>query len=153
VSKTHLSDFVFDRDVRLDCGKVDKYRREVCVVVFDGQDVNLAQVEAGLAWWYRKYQKEQTAKQRADYEAAEGRARGRQAWSVGGCGPDSPVGMAASEGALIVITAMRREPDAQNGYRQTHVQLLLDRVNFAMGETTRRQNDFVATTLMGRRSD
>ncbi|MCK9381948.1 MAG: thermonuclease family protein [Sulfuritalea sp.] len=70
-SKKHLSDLVFDCDVTLYCGKTDKYRREVCVVLIDGKDANLAQVTAGMAWWYRKYQKEQTAQQRADYEAAE----------------------------------------------------------------------------------
>ncbi len=73
-SKKHLSDLVFGRDVTLDCGKTDKYWREVCVVMVDGQDANLAQVTAGMAWWYRKYQKEQTAQQRAAYEAAEAAA-------------------------------------------------------------------------------
>jgi endonuclease YncB( thermonuclease family) len=66
---------VFDRDVTLECGKTDKYRREVCVVRVDGQDANLAQLKAGMAWWYRKYQKEQTEQQRADYEAAEATAK------------------------------------------------------------------------------
>lgn len=74
-SKKHLSSLVFDRDVTLDCGKTDKYRRHVCVVVVDGRDVNLAQIAAGMAWWYRKYQKEQSAQQRIEYEAAEVTAR------------------------------------------------------------------------------
>ncbi len=75
VSKKHLSDLVFGRDAILDCGKTDKYRREVCVVMVDGQDANLAQVTGGMAWWYRKYQKEQTAQQRGAYEAAEATAK------------------------------------------------------------------------------
>jgi endonuclease YncB( thermonuclease family) len=70
-SKKHLSDLVYDRGVTLDCGKTDKYKREVCVVMIDGKDANLAQIEAGMAWWYRKYQKEQSARQKTDYEAAE----------------------------------------------------------------------------------
>ena len=74
-SKKHLSNLVFDRDVDLECGKVDKYQREVCVVMVDSIDANLAQVKAGMAWWYRKYQKEQTEQQRADYEAAEEMAK------------------------------------------------------------------------------
>lgn len=74
-SKKHLSDLVFGKDVILDCGKTDKYRREVCIVIIAGQDVNLAQVKAGMGWWYRQYQKEQTGQQRADYEAAEGAAK------------------------------------------------------------------------------
>lgn len=74
-SKRHLSDLVFNREVIAECGKTDKYRREVCAVLVDGQDANLAQVTAGMAWWYRKYQKEQTAQQRATYEAAEASAK------------------------------------------------------------------------------
>jgi endonuclease YncB( thermonuclease family) len=73
-SKKHLSDLIFDRNVTLDCGKTDKYRREICVVLVNGKDANLAQVTAGMAWWYRKYAREQTANQRADYEAAEAAA-------------------------------------------------------------------------------
>ncbi len=74
-SKKHLSDFVYGRDVMLECGKTDKYKREVCVVMVNGQDANLAQVRAGMAWWYRKYQKEQTVQQRTAYEAAEDQAK------------------------------------------------------------------------------
>ena len=74
-SKQHLSELVFGKDATLDCAKVDRYHREVCVVLIDGKDANLAQVEAGMAWWYRKYAREQTARQRADYETAEDRAR------------------------------------------------------------------------------
>lgn len=77
---------MFGRDVTLDCGKTDKYRREVCVVMVDGQDANLAQVKAGMAWWYRQYQREQSAAQRSSYEAAEAAARaGRMGlWSDAG---------------------------------------------------------------------
>jgi endonuclease YncB( thermonuclease family) len=74
-SKKHLSGLVFNRDVTLDCGKTDKYRREVCVVLIDGQDANLAQVKAGMAWWYRQYAKEQTAARQSSYEAAEATAK------------------------------------------------------------------------------
>ena len=74
-SKKHLSDLVFGKEVTLDCGKTDKYRREVCVVLVNGQDANLVQVKAGMAWWYRKYQKEQSAVQRSSYEGAETAAK------------------------------------------------------------------------------
>ncbi len=70
-SKKHLSDLVFNRNVTLDCGKIDRYNREVCVVMVDGHDANLAQVTAGMAWWYRAYAKEQIPEHRAQYQAAE----------------------------------------------------------------------------------
>ena len=66
---------MFGKDVIADCGKKDKYKREVCVINVDGKDANLAQVTNGMAWWYRAYAKEQTAAQRASYEAAEDAAR------------------------------------------------------------------------------
>ena len=40
----------------------------------NGQDVSLAQLDAGLAWWFRKYAHEQLPRDRIDYEAAEDRA-------------------------------------------------------------------------------
>lgn len=69
-SKKHLSDLVYDRDVTLDCGKTDKYRREICVVMIDGKDANLAQIEAGMAWWYGVPERAETP--------AEGRLQGRR---------------------------------------------------------------------------
>lgn len=71
VSRRHLSDLVHGKDVELDCGKRDKYQREVCVIYSDGQDINLVQVSTGMAWWYRAYAHEQTPRQREAYAAAE----------------------------------------------------------------------------------
>ncbi len=44
--------------------KRDRYRRIVGFVIVDGQDVNLVQVKAGMAWFYRYYQKELSAENR-----------------------------------------------------------------------------------------
>jgi endonuclease YncB( thermonuclease family) len=70
-SKRHLSNLVFNRDVTAECGKTDKYKRQVCVMTVSGQDANLAQVKAGMAWWYRAYAKEQIPEHRAQYQGAE----------------------------------------------------------------------------------
>ena len=51
-----------------------RYHRDVCIVFVNGQDVGLAQLDAGLAWWFRKYAHEHPPKDRIDYEAAEDRA-------------------------------------------------------------------------------
>lgn len=77
-SKSNLSALVFDRQVTLQCGKQDRYRREVCVVYVDGQDANLEQIKAGMAWWYRHYAKEQKPDDRALYEEAEFHAKIRR---------------------------------------------------------------------------
>jgi endonuclease YncB( thermonuclease family) len=38
-------------------------------------DTGLAQVKAGMAWWYRKYAREQTPEDQALYEKAEDDAK------------------------------------------------------------------------------
>ncbi len=73
-SKQHLSELAFGKEAKADCYKVDRYDRDVCTVYVGGKDVGLAQLDAGLAWWYRKYAHEQLPRDRTDYEAAEDRA-------------------------------------------------------------------------------
>ncbi len=73
-SKQHLAELVFGKDAKADCYKIDRYGRDVCAVYVNRKDVGLAQLDAGLAWWFRKYAHEQHPKDRIDYEAAEDRA-------------------------------------------------------------------------------
>lgn len=54
------------------------YGRSVCAVMVSGKDVGLEQVRTGMAWWYRKYAKEQPPEQRVEYEQAEDDARTRR---------------------------------------------------------------------------
>jgi endonuclease YncB( thermonuclease family) len=42
------------------------------------EDVNLGQIEAGLAWHYKEYAREQSAEDRKRYAEAEIEARGAQ---------------------------------------------------------------------------
>ena len=73
-SKQHMAELAFGRDAKADCYKIDPYGRDVCNVYVNGKDVGLAQLDAGLAWWFRKYAHEQHPKDRTNYEAAEDRA-------------------------------------------------------------------------------
>jgi len=43
--------------------------------IINGEDVNLAQVKAGLAWHHREYQREQTPEDRELYARTEEEAR------------------------------------------------------------------------------
>ncbi len=69
-----MAELAFGKDAKADCYKVDRYGRNVCTVYVGGKDVGLAQLDAGLAWWFRKYAHEQPPKDRVDYESAEDRA-------------------------------------------------------------------------------
>ena len=75
VSRQHLAGLVFQRDVAVEWRKRDRYGRLVGVVRVDGQDANLAQVQAGLAWHYKAYEREQRFSNRQAYADAENAAR------------------------------------------------------------------------------
>lgn len=70
-SKEHLSSLVFGRRVTVETEKQDRYGRTVGKVIIDGLDVNLAQVVAGMAWHYKKYEGEQSRTDRLLYAAAQ----------------------------------------------------------------------------------
>ena len=74
-SKQNLSNLIYNRQVTVNWQKHDRYGRTVGVVLVDSHDVNLEQIRAGLAWWYRQYAKEQTPNDRQLYERAENEAR------------------------------------------------------------------------------
>ena len=44
----------------------------------DGTDACLEQIKAGLAWHYKRYASEQPAQDKADYAAAEDKAKGER---------------------------------------------------------------------------
>lgn len=70
-SKRHLSDLAFDRQAVAECSKTDRYGRHVCKLLIDGTDAGLAQVRAGLAWYFRRYAKELQPDRRKQYDEAE----------------------------------------------------------------------------------
>jgi endonuclease YncB( thermonuclease family) len=74
-SKKNLSDMVFGRDVTVAYQKTDQYGRLVGKITLDGKDINLAQVQAGMAWHYKEYQREQAPEDRELYAKAEDEAR------------------------------------------------------------------------------
>ena len=49
-SRQHLADQVAGRTVVIEWSKRDKYNRIVGKILLDGRDINISQIEAGLAW-------------------------------------------------------------------------------------------------------
>ena len=87
-SKENLSRLVFNKDVRVEWAKRDKYQRIVgkvwvqpasCPTCPMTLDVGHAQITVGLAWWYRKYANEQLPADRAAYEFSEEEAKAKRA--------------------------------------------------------------------------
>jgi endonuclease YncB( thermonuclease family) len=86
-SKQHLSRLVFNKEVRVEWHKRDKYKRTIgkvwvqpidCNACAQTLDANLAQLTAGLAWWYRQYAKEQPDEDQNRYSQAEAEAQARR---------------------------------------------------------------------------
>jgi endonuclease YncB( thermonuclease family) len=74
-SKKNLSDLVFGKTVTIEFNKHDRYGRIVGKVLHDNVDVDLQQIEAGFAWHYKQYVKEQLTEDRMLYADAEVRAQ------------------------------------------------------------------------------
>ena len=82
-SKQNLAALAFAKHAVVEWTKLDRYGRIVGKVIVEGQDLGLQQIEAGLAWWYRKYSREQSPQDQATYARAEEAARTARAglWS------------------------------------------------------------------------
>ncbi len=52
-SRKYLASLVASKAVTVQWVKRDRYGRVVGFVIVDGHDVNLVQVKAGMAWFYR----------------------------------------------------------------------------------------------------
>jgi len=85
-AKQNLAIMAFGRPATVEAGKVDRYGRLVGKVLVAGTDINLRQVDAGMAWHYRAYEREQAPEDRLAYAAAEKAAKAwkRGLWSVPG---------------------------------------------------------------------
>lgn len=75
LAKRGLAALVFGAEVRVEYTKRDRYGRIVGRVLRDGRDAGLEQVDAGLAWHYLRYAREQAPEERAAYAQAERSAR------------------------------------------------------------------------------
>jgi endonuclease YncB( thermonuclease family) len=77
-SKQNLSNLVFGKEAVVEGEKNDRYGRLVGKVLVNGQDANLAQIEAGMAWHYKQYQREQSPADRQTYSDAEESAKSKR---------------------------------------------------------------------------
>ena len=75
VSKQHLSDLAYDKTVSVVFHKRDRYQRILGKVLVNGADAGLDQIETGMAWHYKKYEREQSTEDRVAYARAEEKAR------------------------------------------------------------------------------
>lgn len=74
-SRKALEALVGGRRIRVLPIKTDPYRRTVATLTAGEQDIGLALIEGGHAWYFRRYRRDLPAGLRKPYERAEARAR------------------------------------------------------------------------------
>lgn len=84
-ASAHLATLVLGREVVAVVQKQDRYGRTIATVLRNSTDVNLAMIEAGMAWHYKKYAREQPVAEALAYAKAEvaARAGGLGLWQDG----------------------------------------------------------------------
>ncbi len=71
VSRESLSSMVAGRNVYVHWHKRDRYGRLVGQVFAESHDVGLVQIERGMAWHYKAYEREQRTEDAREYAEAE----------------------------------------------------------------------------------
>lgn len=74
-SRQNLANLVFGKAVTIEANKEDRYGRELGKVMIGSKDANLDQIRSGLAWHYKQYERDQSARDRREYALAEAEAR------------------------------------------------------------------------------
>lgn len=84
VARQQLASIVFNKRVVVEWTKRDRYGRIIGKVLFEGRDVGLDMIQAGLSWHYKAFESEQDAADRLAYSLAESQARGKRVglWRV-----------------------------------------------------------------------
>ena len=77
-SQANMGRLAFNKNAVADCPRRDRYGHLVCKVTVNGVDVGLQQLADGMAWWYRKYARDQSPEDRASYGRAETMAKLRR---------------------------------------------------------------------------
>src|SRR5215510_12762282 len=70
-AKQSLSDLVFGKTVTVISSKKDKYGRVLGKVTLDGKDINLEQINRGMAWFYTHYAAELNREDATAYGKAQ----------------------------------------------------------------------------------
>jgi len=77
-AKKSLSSLVSGKEVTVDLIRRGYYPHVVGKVLVDGLDVNLVQIERGMAWFFRHYQNEHPTEDSEKYMQAQGAAENKR---------------------------------------------------------------------------
>jgi len=96
-AKAHLSQLLYGKSVEVHWTKRDQHGRIIGLVLVDGTDAGLAQIRAGYAWFFHRYERELSVENRERYAAAELEARRQKRGLWAEPGPVKPWDFRASK--------------------------------------------------------
>lgn len=70
----HLAELALGKTAKAECHKGEHDGLRICRVSVNEKDLGLAQIEAGLAWWFQHHRGEQSTALASQYLIAEARA-------------------------------------------------------------------------------
>lgn len=70
-AKAHLAAMVLGKEVVAIVQKKDRYGRTIATLMMNTKDINLAMLQAGMAWHYKRYEREQSRDQASAYSQSE----------------------------------------------------------------------------------
>lgn len=112
-AKKALSDLVFSRQVVVVGDKHDRNKRFLGKILVSGADANLQMVHSGFAWHFKRYELQQSAKDRGAYAAAEAAARRRRVGLWRDTEPIPPWDFRPSRGRSARVDGVTRSPPPQ----------------------------------------
>ena len=116
VSRRHLAAMLRGRSLQVEVRKLDAFGRHVARIDAGEGDVALAQLEAGMAWFFRRYADDQPPEERRRYAQAEERARTASAGLWRDPSPEPPWNFRRRAGsAARSRTARCRRPPTRSG--------------------------------------
>lgn len=74
-SRDFLRKLILNKRVTARCDKVDRYNRQVCVVLINDINTNLEMLKNGHAWYYERFKNEQSRIDQYNYRKAAKKAR------------------------------------------------------------------------------
>ena len=137
VSKQHLSDLVYDKTVTVVFHKRDRYKRILGQVLVNGADAGLDQIETGMVWHYKRYEREQSTEDRVAYARAEETARAERARSLARSPAGAAVGVPQALNDVRLVRHHDHEVEPDRGDPRHHVPGSRPRYNTPRRRTSR----------------
>lgn len=104
-SKISLSDLIFSQRIIADWTKKDRYGRFVAKITLNGTDINLLQIQRGMAWFYFKYQNELKQENRIEYVQAHQNSANSKIGLWADSAPEAPWDFRKRQKKMSLISA------------------------------------------------